>query len=56
MLKINEQENLITIFFVVIILLVSIYAVIDKNVIDVIYLGVTIYYFIKFLFVRFKKC
>lgn len=56
MLKMNEQENLITIFFVVILLLGSIYAVIDRDVIDVIYLSVILYYFIKFLFVRFKKC
>lgn len=50
--KIKNQENLIMIFFVVALVGMSIYVVIERNVIDVIYLGVLMYYFIRFLRIR----
>jgi len=53
MLKINNQENLIMLFFILIIFCLVVYVVIDKNFIDIIYLGIMIYYFIKFLIVRY---
>lgn len=56
MLKITDQENLIMMFFVVTLLILSIYAVTFRNLIDIIYLCVILYYFVKFLVVRFKKC
>lgn len=55
MLKITDQENLIMMFFVVALLILSIYVVIFKNLIDIIYLGVILYYFVKFLVVRYKN-
>lgn len=51
--KIKNQENIIMIFFVVTLVSVGIYAVVDRNVIDVIYLVVLLYYFGRFL--RIKK-
>ena len=51
--KIKNQENIIMIFFVVTLVSVGIYVVVDKNIIDVIYLVVLLYYFGRFL--RIKK-
>lgn len=56
MLKLDNKENLIMLFFVVTLFLLGIYVVINKNTIDVIYLCVILYYFIKFLVVRSKDC
>lgn len=50
--KIKNQENVIMIFFVVALVSMSIYVVVDRNVIDVMYLGVLMYYFIRFLRIR----
>lgn len=50
--KIKNQENIIMIFFVVTLISVLVYVVIDKNIIDVIYLGVLMYYFGRFLKIR----
>ncbi len=55
MLKVNSQENLIMLVFVVTLFILSIYVVVNKKMIDIIYLQVIIIYFIKFLVVRFKK-
>ena len=51
--KIKNQENIIMIFFVVTLVSVGIYAVVVRNVIDVFYLVVLLYYFGRFL--RIKK-
>lgn len=50
--KIKNQENIIMIFFVVTLVSVGIYVIVDRNVIDVIYLGVLMYYFVRFLMIR----
>ena len=50
--KIKNQENEIMIFFVVTLVGMSIYVVLERNVIDVIYLGVLMYYFVRFLRIR----
>ena len=50
--KIKNQENVIMIFFVVALVIMSIYVVVERNVIDVMYLGVLMYYFIRFLRIR----
>ena len=50
--KIKNQENVIMIFFVVALVGMSIYVVVERNVIDVIYLGVLVYYFGRFLTIR----
>lgn len=43
--KIKNQENIMMIFFVVTLLFVGIYAVVNQNVMDVIYFFVLLYYF-----------
>ena len=50
--KIKNQENIIMIFFVVTLVSVGIYVIMERNVIDVIYLGVLMYYFGRFLRIR----
>lgn len=50
--KIKNQENIIMVFFVVTLVGVLGYVVIEKNLIDVMYLGVLVYYFVRFLRIR----
>lgn len=50
--KIKNQENIIMIFFVVTLVFVGCYAVVERNLIDVMYLGVLGYYFVRFLRIR----
>ena len=50
--KIKNQENIIMIFFVVTLDLVLGYVIVEKNLIDVMYLGVLMYYFVRFLIIR----
>lgn len=52
--KIKNQENVIMIFFVVTLVSMGVYVVIERNVIDVMYLGVLMYYFVRFLRIRKK--
>lgn len=49
--KIKNQENIIMIFFVLTLALVFGNVVVKKNVVDVIYLGVLGYYFVRFLII-----
>lgn len=50
--KIKNQENVIMIFFVVTLVGVGAYVFVSRNLIDVIYLGVLLYYFVRFLRIR----
>ncbi len=50
--KVKNQENMIMLFFVVTLIAVGIYALVDRNIIDVIYFGVLVYYFTRFLMIR----
>lgn len=50
--KIKNQENVIMIFFVVTLVGVLGCVIVGRNVIDVIYLGVLLYYFVRFLRIR----
>jgi len=50
--KIKNQENIIMIFFVVTLIGVGLYVVIDRNIIDVIYFGILVYYFGRFLKIK----
>lgn len=50
--KIKNQENVIMIFFVVTLVGMGVYVIVERNVIDVIYLGVLMYYFGRFLRIR----
>ena len=54
MLKIDKQEDLIMIVFIITLLFSGIYVIVDKNIIDIIYLGVILYYFIKFLIIKYS--
>ena len=47
--KIKNQENVIMVFFVVTLVSVGTYVVMERDVIDVIYLGVLMYYFYESL-------
>lgn len=55
MQKITNQEYIIMIFFVVTLILSSVYVVFDREVIDIVYFGVLLYYFIKFLIIKYKR-
>lgn len=55
MLKVNNQENLIMFVFLVILFVLGVCVVINKKMVDIIYLHVMFIYFIKFLIIRFKK-
>lgn len=50
--KIKDQENVIMIFFVVALVGMSVYVVVERNIIDIIYFLVLVYYFIRFLRIR----
>ena len=45
----KRQESMITVFFIVVLFCVGIYVLFDRSIEDVVYLGVLIYYFGKFL-------
>ena len=53
--KIKNQENIIMIFFVVTLLCVGVYVVVDRSIVDVIYLGVLGYYFGRFLIIKNRR-
>ena len=50
--KVKNQEKLIMNFFVVRLFIVGIYVVLERELIDVIYFGVLVYYFIRFLLIK----
>ena len=50
--KVKNQENIIMVFFVVTLVRLGIYVGMSRNVIDVIYMGVLMYYFVRFLKIR----
>ena len=50
--KVKNQEKLIMNFFVVMLIIVGIYVVLERELIDVIYFGVLVYYFIRFLLIK----
>ena len=52
--KNKNQESIIMIFFVVTLVGVLGYVIVEKNLIDVIYFLVLMYYFVRFLSIRKK--
>ena len=50
--KIKNQENVIMIFFVLTLIFVGIYSILNREIIDVIYFVVLVYYFWRFLMIR----
>lgn len=55
MLKEFNQENIIMLFFVVVITIVGVYVIMYRNVVDLVYLGVLGYYFGKFILVKYRR-
>ena len=55
MLKEFNQENIIMLFFVVVITIVGVYVIMYRNVVDLFYLGVLGYYFGKFILVKYRR-
>lgn len=53
--KQKNQEKMIIIFFVVTLICVGFYVVLDRSIIDVIYLGVLGYYFGRFLVIKNRR-
>ncbi len=53
--KIKDQENLIMMFFVVTLLGVISYIIIDRSIIDIMYLGVLLFYFVRFLILKYRR-
>ncbi len=54
MQKTTNQENLIIVFFVVTLILSSIYIIVERCFVDIIYFGVLVYYFVRFLIIKCK--
>ena len=52
--KIKNQENVIMLFFVIILFCVGIYAFFGRGIVDIVYFVVMLFYFLKFL--RIRKC
>lgn len=50
--KNKNQENIIMVFFVVALISMGVYVIMARNLIDVIYMGVLMYYFVRFLKIR----
>ena len=50
--KQKNQEKVIMMFFVVVLISVGIYVIVDQNLIDVVYLLVLMYYFGRFLKIK----
>ena len=53
--KIKNQESIIMIFFIVTLVGVINFVIFYKNMIDVVYLGVVIFYFIRFLILKYRR-
>ena len=53
--KIKKQENIVMIFFIVVLIGVFCFVILEKNVIDVIYFVVLLVYFIKFLILKYRR-
>lgn len=53
--KQRNQEKMIIIFFVVTLICVGFYVVLDRSVIDVMYLGVLGYYFGRFISLKNRR-
>ena len=55
MLKEFNQENIIMLFFVVVITIVGVYVIMYRNVVDLVYLGVLGYYFGKVILIKCRR-
>ncbi len=50
--KQKNQELVIMMFFIFILFLVGIYIMIERNIVDIIYFGIIIYYFRRFFVIK----
>lgn len=53
--KTLSQENIIMMFFLIMLVMSFLYLIIDRNLIDIIYLVVLEYYFARFLVIRGRR-
>ena len=53
--RLENQENILLIFFVVVLLIISCFVIFNKDFVDVIYYGVVFYYFVRFMILRFRR-
>ncbi len=53
--KTLNQENIIMMFFVMMLIISSLYLIIDRGMIDIIYFGVLGYYFCRFLVIKSRR-
>ena len=50
--KIKNQENMLMIFFIGVLLLIGTYIMLEKNVVDIVYFLMMLFFFIRFLIIR----
>ena len=50
--KIKNQENVIMLFFVVILFVVGLYVFLERNIVDIIYFLVMLCFFCRFLMIK----
>lgn len=55
LMKQKRQESIITLFFVGVLSCVGVYVFFDRSIVDVVYLGILIYYFGRFLVVKHRR-
>jgi hypothetical protein len=50
-----KKDSVIIIIFLFIIFLISMYLIVDRSIIDIIYFGIVIYYFFRFLVIKYRR-
>ncbi len=50
--KVKNQENVLMIFFVVVLVCVGLYAVFERSFLDIIYFGIMFVFFLEFLKIK----
>ena len=52
--KVKNQENILFMFFVVILISLGVYIMVERALIDIIYFVIILFYFFRFLIIRRK--
>lgn len=52
--KQKNQERVIMLFFLFVLSFVGVYIVVERNIVDIVYFGLIIYYFRRFFVIRRK--
>lgn len=50
--KIKNQENILIMFFVLVLMVVGTYIILERNIVDIFYFGVMLCFFFKFLIIK----